>query len=175
MTMTTARRQLARTARFVAMVGLALAASASQRPAGAQEDAAAQEQEQDPPVRPQTNLVFEREVFTYPSFERRNPFATLAANTEGAPRFEQMRLEGIVFSEQPGMSLALLSAGRRGTDGAAPGTAVGSSRRLRAGERWGNVRIVEIRRTQVVVEVEEFGTTERRTMELPTRGQGGSR
>lgn len=155
------------------MVGLALAASASERPASAQEDAAAQEQ--DAPVRPQTNLVFEREVFTYPSFERRNPFATLAANTEGAPRFEQMRLEGIVFSEQPGMSLALLSAGRRGTASAAPGTAVGSSRRLRVGERWGNVRIVEVRRAQVVVEVEEFGITERRTMELPTRGQGGSR
>lgn len=171
--MTTARKQLARMAGLVAMVGLVLAASAFLRPASAQEDAEAQEQEA--PVRPQTNLVFEREVFTYPSFERRNPFATLLANSEGAPRFEQMRLEGIVFSEHAGMSLVVLSAGRRGTSGAAPGTAVGQTRRLRAGERWGNVRVVTIRRTDVVVEVEEFGITERRTMELPTRGQGGSR
>jgi hypothetical protein len=173
MTMTTARKQLARMAGLVAMVGLVLAASALLRPAGAQEGAEAQEQE--PPVRPQTNLVFEREVFTYPSFERRNPFGTLLANSEGAPRFEQMRLEGIVFSEHPGMSLVVLSAGRRGTSAPAPGTVVGQTRRLRAGERWGNVRVVTIRRTEVVVEVEEFGITERRTMELPTRGQGGSR
>lgn len=134
------------------------------------------QEEQEPPPRQETNLVFEREVFSYPSFERRNPFATLLANPAGGPRFEQMRLEGIIFSEAPGQSIALMSAGRMGAPNPdAPGRAVGQSARLRVGEQWGNVRVREIRRNQIVVDVEEFGLIERRTMELPTRGQGGSR
>lgn len=136
----------------------------------------AQEGQDDAPPRQDTNLVFEREVFSYPSFERRNPFATLLANPAGGPRFEQMRLEGIIYSEDPSLSVALLSAGRMGAPSAdAPGRAVGQSTRVRVGERWGNVRIREIRRSQIVVDVEEFGLIERRTMDLPARGQGGSR
>lgn len=119
-------------------------------------------------------LVFEREVFSYPTFQRRNPFKPLLANASGGPRFEQMRLEAILFSPTPGSSVATLSSGR--PQGGNPGSGpVGQSVRLHVGERWGNVRIVEIRRSQVIVEVTEFGLTERRTMEMPTRGQGGSR
>lgn len=129
-----------------------------------------------PPATPAANLVFEREVFSYPTFERRNPFQSLLATSAGGPRFEQMRLEGIIFSEQPGQSIALISAGRMGASNPdAPGRAVGRSTRLRVGERWGNVRVREITRTQIIVDVEEFGLIERRTMDLPTRGQGGSR
>ncbi len=119
-------------------------------------------------------LVFEREVFTYPTFQRRNPFKPLLANASGGPRFEQMHLDAILFSPTPGSSVATLSAGR--PQGGNPGSGpIGQSVRLHVGERWGNVRIVEIRRSQVVVEVTEFGLTERRTMDMPTRGQGGSR
>jgi hypothetical protein len=138
--------------------------------------AGAGQQAQEPPRQETTNLVFEREVFSYPSFERRNPFQTLLASRAGGPRFEQMRLDGIIYSEDPGRSMALMSAGRMGAPSPdAPGRTVGQSTRLRTGERWGNVRVIEIRRTQIVVEVEEFGMRERRTMDLPTRGQGGSR
>lgn len=150
------------------LVGLLAAPGA----AWAQEGAAQQEA---PPAQP-ASLVFEREVFTYPSFERRNPFESLLATSAGGPRFEQMRLEGIIYSETPGASIALVSAGRMGAANPdAPGRAVGQSTRLRVGERWGNVRVREIRRTQIVVDVEEFGLIERRIMDLPTRGQGGSR
>jgi hypothetical protein len=134
--------------------------------------AAAQEE---PPRVGDPRLIFEREVFSYPVFGRRNPFKSLVAEGAG-PRFEQMRLEMIIYSEDPARSMALLSAGRRGAPAAQPGSAPrGQSARLRVGERWGNVRIVAIRPKQVVVAVEEFGLTEQRTMELPTRGQGGSR
>lgn len=109
-----------------------------------------------------TELVFEREVFDYPRFERRNPFVPLLSTAEG-PRFEQMRLQGILLDEEPSRSLALV-----GSVGGGPG------RRLRVGESWGNVRILEIRRTEVLVQVEEFGQTEQRVMTLRTRGQGGS-
>lgn len=113
-----------------------------------------------------TELVFEREVFRYPAFERRNPFRPLLAD-EAGPRFESMRLQGIIYT--PGdraRSLVILAAGG-GQDG-------GTTRRLREGERWGNVRVVEIRTREVLVEIDEFGQTEQMVMRLPTPGRGGS-
>jgi hypothetical protein len=120
-------------------------------------------------------LRAEREVFAYPGFERRNPFKPLTG-AEGGPRFEQMRLTGIIHSTDPQRSVATLAAGD-GTEVTATGSRQvrGQSARLRAGERWGNVRIVAIRQDRIVVDVEEFGLAERREMLLPTRGQGGSR
>ena len=121
-----------------------------------------------------TDLMFEREVFDYPQFTRRNPFVALVA-AEGGPRFEQIRLRGIIHSEEPGESVALLGIGtvteQSGATQVAPG-ATGRSRRIRVGGTWGNVRILEIRRTEIVVQVEEFGLTEQRIMRMPTRGQG---
>ena len=120
-----------------------------------------------------TDLMFEREVFDYPQFTRRNPFVALVA-AEGGPRFEQIRLRGIIHSEEPGESVALLGIGTVETSGATqvvPG-ATGRSRRVRVGGTWGNVRVLEIRRTEIVVQVEEFGLTEQRIMRMPTRGQG---
>lgn len=128
---------------------------------------AAQEPPAGPPPEP-TELVFEREVFDYPTYERRNPFRPLTSETSG-PRFEQIRLRGVIYSPDPRRSVALLAAVTPGSDGA------GQTRRVRVGESWGNVRVLEIRRDEVVVEVEEFGLTERRVMQLERRrGQGGS-
>ena len=45
---------------------------------------------------------------------------------------------------------------------------------LRPGERLGNVTVVEVRPDMVVVDVEEFGLTDRRTIELVSRRQGGT-
>ncbi len=131
-----------------------------------------------PPARPDSvELRAEREVFAYPGFERRNPFKPLVGPDEGAgPRFEVMRLRGIAFSREPGRSIATLVAGG-GTMMTDAGVQQvrGQSARLRVGQRWGNVRIVEIRRDRIIVEVEEFGLSERREMRLPARSQGGSR
>lgn len=167
---------------LVALLGLAVAAAAS----GAQESPAGQETETpqaegaqqprrlEPPH--STELVFEREVFDYPTFPRRNPFVALVA-TQSGPRFEQIRLRGIIYMDPPAQSVALLGIGttsgqqqpRNGT----PETGVGDqSRRVREGESWGNVRVLEIRRSEILVRVEEFGLTEERIMRLPTRGQG---
>jgi len=121
-----------------------------------------------------TDLVFEREVFGYPEFTRRNPFVALVA-AEGGPRFEQIRLRGIIHAQEAGESVALLGigtvTGQTAGAQAAPG-ALGRSRRVRVGGTWGNVRVLEIRRTEIVVQVEEFGLTEQRIMRMPTRGQG---
>jgi hypothetical protein len=128
---------------------------------------------------PEAELAFEREVFAYPAFSRRNPFTPLLSSDEGGPRWEGMRLEGIVYDADPRFSIAIVSSGRAGLRGqqapTATSSSVGEMARLRVGERWGNVRILEIRKNNVLIEVEEFGLTEQRTMRLPVRGEGGPR
>ena len=123
-----------------------------------------------PPQRPDSvDLVFEREAFFYPRYERRNPFAPLLTGDESGPRFEEIQLIGILFSPNPDLSVA--SFGPRmlqGGEGAA-----NKSYRVRRGDTLGNVRILEIQQTRVVVQIEEFGLTEQRVMELQRHGQGG--
>lgn len=142
--------------------------------AQAQEDGAAPPAAQDstaeePARREQpAELVFEREVFQYPEFQRRNPFRVLLGDGSG-PRFESMSVQGIIYSaEDRSGSMVLMRAGQAEAEQQA------QSRRLRLGETWGNVRVLEVRRTEVVVEVTEFGLTEQKIMRLPTRAQGGS-
>ena len=119
-----------------------------------------------------TDLVFEREIFFYPQYERRNPFVALLDGSEGGPRFEEIRLIAVIFSSNPDLSVALF--GPRAGQGEADQQASRRTYRARRGDQLGNVRILEIQQTRVVVEVEEFGLTEQHIMELQRPGQGGS-
>lgn len=119
-----------------------------------------------PPEEP-TELVFEREVYSYPDYERRNPFRPLVSQDEAGPRFELLRLLGVIYSNDPQRSVALFGVGGGGEGGV--------TYRLRVGDVLGNTRVMAIDRDRVLVEVEEFGVTEERVLELPRRGQGGSR
>jgi hypothetical protein len=86
-----------------------------------------------------------------------------------------MRLTMIIHSTEPGRSVALLTVGGGSMmTNAGVQQVSGESARLRAGQRWGNVRVVAIYRDRIVVDVTEFGLAERREMRLPTRSQGGS-
>jgi hypothetical protein len=148
---------MTRIARFASLLGLLVA------PLGAQE----------PPAQPPAldsaaaELVFDREVFEYPNYERRNPFRPLVGADESGPRFDQVRLRGIIWSADPARSVALFQGGATGPD------AVAGTRRLRRGESWGNMRVVEIQQGRVVVDVNEFGLTERRVLELTRQRAGG--
>jgi hypothetical protein len=128
---------------------------------------------QDPTTAPTagdtTALVFEREVFRYPEYARRNPFASLLTSEDG-PRFEQLRLLGIIYSADRSKSVAMF------TD-AAPEGERRPSYRLRVGDRLGTAVVLDIQPRHVVMEVTEFGLAERRTLELRprTEGQGGPR
>lgn len=113
-----------------------------------------------------TELVFEREVFTYPGFERRNPFRALVGGADGGPRFEQLQLLGIIQSPQPDLSVALL--GVAGASGS-----LGETYRVRQGQTLGNTRILDIQRSRVIVQVTEFGLTEQRVLELQRPDDGG--
>jgi len=116
-------------------------------------------------------LVFEREVFSYPAFQRRNPFRPLTGPGDAGPRFEDLILLGAIVSADPAQSVALL-----GTRGSGPGAGE-VTHRLRAGQMIGNTRIVEVRPREVVVDVQEFGLQERRVLQLvrtAPEAQGGT-
>lgn len=115
-----------------------------------------------PAAEPDTfHLVFDREVFNYPAYQRRNPFRPLTGNDAG-PRFEEVRLLGVVLSSEPNGSVALL--GPRGTSGR--GGDAARTYRVRQGDVLGNMRITAIHRRELVVQVDEFGIVETRVMEL---------
>ncbi len=122
----------------------------------------------------QAELVFEREIFSYPSFTRRNPFRPLSG-PGGSLRFEALSLIGIMYSADGANSVAVLSTG--GVTVNEDGTTApieGDAFYLKVGERIGNVTIVQIRRDAVVVDVQEFDAIERRTMNFVSRRQGGT-
>lgn len=120
-----------------------------------------QASQQTPPASPQDTLqlVFEREVFTYPDHARRNPFRPLTGEDTG-PRFEELRLLGVIVSPQRDGSVALLGAG------ATSGGDTGRSFRVREGQALGNIRVLAIRQREIVVQVDEFGVYETRVMPL---------
>lgn len=117
-----------------------------------------------------TELVFEREVFSYPSFERRNPFRPLVGGEDGGPRFEELRLLGILQSASSELSVALFGIGGGGQGGQ---QGAGRTFRVREGQTLGNTRILDIQRSRVIVNVTEFGLTEQRVLELPRPNDGG--
>ncbi len=135
-----------------------------------------------PPLPDSTVLAFEREVFSYPEYERRNPFRTLLADEGGGPRFERLLLLGIVYSSDESRSVAVLAEGTRTVTPGVLGVAdvvtveiTGGTYQVRVGDVLGNVTIMRIDRHQIAIEVEEFGISDSRIMELPrnTAGQGG--
>ncbi len=122
-----------------------------------------------PPSAP-AELVFEREVFTYPSFTPRNPFRPLDAADQGGPRFEALSLIGIMYSSDPRAGVAVLSTG--GVTVAQDGTMAaveGEAFNAKVGDKIGNTTIVEIRRDAVIVDVEIFDSVERHTMTFVSR------
>lgn len=102
-------------------------------------------------------MVFEREVFSYPAGERRNPFLPVETFSADGPGVEHARLLGIIHHPDPAYSLAVLdvSAGFGGTrriPGAEPGPeADGATARLRVGAVLGRLRIVRIHEDRVVI------------------------
>jgi hypothetical protein len=132
--------------------------------------ASAQEEAPPPQTPPATELVFDREVFDYPRYNRRNPFSPLVDMADSGPRFEELSLQGIVYSSNPQLSVVLLHGGEIRV---AEGVTMPQTFRLRRGEMVGNVRIVEIQPTRVIVDVDEFGVIEQRVFELQ-RGSGGN-
>ncbi|MFW6206176.1 MAG: hypothetical protein ACOC5I_02970 [Gemmatimonadota bacterium] len=106
----------------------------------------------------EVTLVYEREVFDYRAADRRDPFEPLTRDNEMGPRFEELSLQGIIYSQAPGRSVALLQGGGERVF------------RARVGDVLGNSRVIEIGPTRVIMAVENFGTIRQEILEMPQRG-----
>lgn len=146
-------------------------------PAPARGQAGSQPPQQPPagqaPARPApadtTELVFEREVFSYPETPRRDPFRPLVGVEGAGPRFEDLRLLGIIYSQDPERSVALFAEAAAPSGGA---QARPRSYHARRGDVIGNMRVLEIHPDRVVVQVEEFGLFEQHVLELKKPAEG---
>src|SRR5690554_4083564 len=142
---------------------LALLLCASAGALRAQEPAAAQAQTPRQGAQSaagEIELVFEREVFLYPPTNRRDPFSPLSVS-EG-PRFEELTLRGIIYSAQPGRSVALLTG---------PGNKI---YRVRRGETVGNSRVLDVGPRRVLFAVNNFGVVRQEVLELKRKEREGA-
>ncbi|MEJ2678154.1 MAG: hypothetical protein P8174_03655 [Gemmatimonadota bacterium] len=134
--------------------------SAGQQPP-AQQPAAQQPAAQPGNAKEAVDLSYKREVFTYPERGRRDPFLPLTSTAGVGPRFEELALQGIMYSPVRHQSVALLAAGNRIFT-------------VHPGDVVGNARVVEIGPTRVVFAVNNFGTVRQQMLELKQKeGAGG--
>ncbi|MFV1988231.1 MAG: hypothetical protein ACC682_13180 [Gemmatimonadota bacterium] len=100
------------------------------------------------------STVYEREVFEYPSLGRRDPFRSLSAGEDLGPRFDDLRLSGVLFNQEVGSVATLLdeSTGRR--------------YRVREGESLGEARVIAIRIDEVDFLITSFGISRQETLRV---------
>lgn len=101
-----------------------------------------------------SSLVYEREVFDYPSAGRRNPFRPLNAGERVGPRFEDLELNGVLVSPELG--------------GIATFTDRKTNRRyrVRAGDRLGNMRIARITSEAVTLVITTYGISRQEVLRV---------
>lgn len=101
--------------------------------------------------------VLSREAFDYPADGRRDPFEPLSAGDELGPRFEDLRLAGVIYSPERGSMAVLVDAA--------------TARRYRVweGEVIGGARLIRVRPDRAEFQVTVFGVTRRDTLRLKTQ------
>jgi hypothetical protein len=106
-----------------------------------------------------TGLV--REVFSYRSGGR-DPFRSLLTSGDVRPLLEDLRLTTVVYDPRyPARSVAVLRD-----------VSVNKRYDVRVDDELGRMRVVEIRPTEVVLAVDEFGTERQVTLALPKKQEG---
>lgn len=102
-------------------------------------------------------VTLEREVFDYPAVDRRDPFEPLSTGDELGPRFEDLRLAGVIYSPDRGSIAILVDAATR--------------RRYRVweGDVIGGARLVTVHPDEAEFQVTIFGVSRRDTLRLKTQ------
>lgn len=95
-----------------------------------------------------------REVFDYPSTDRRDPFEPLSTEQDLGPRFEDLRLAGVIYSPDRGSIAVLVD--------------VATQRRYRVweGDVIGGARLVSVGQDHAEFLVTVFGVSRRDTLRL---------
>jgi len=98
--------------------------------------------------------VYEREVFEYPSLGRRDPFRSLNSGEQIGPRFEDLRLSGVLYNQSIGSVATLVDeqTGRR--------------YRVREGDSLGEARVTSIRVDEVDFLITAYGISRQETLRV---------
>ena len=100
-------------------------------------------------------LEYQREVFSYQGGAR-DPFMTLVTSSDVRPTINDLRLVVVVYDDRGGNHVAVVrEAGNP------------HAHRLRRGDQVGRLRVIQIRRYEVVFQVEEFGFERQEVLSLP--------
>lgn len=102
-------------------------------------------------------VEYRREVFSYQGGAR-DPFQTLITSGDVRPTIDDLRLVSIVFDARGGGSVAVVQEAISGGN---------KSHRLRRGSQIGRLRVIQIRQTEVVFQVEEFGFERQQVLSFP--------
>lgn len=107
-------------------------------------------------------VVFNREVFNYPSAGRRDPFSSLIETGDIRPMLQDLQVVAITLSPNERQSVATLKD-------------VSSDEiyRVRVGSVFGRLRVVAIRQRDVVLSIDEFGNTRQETLSITVPVGGG--
>lgn len=108
------------------------------------------------------NLVFRREVYTYPRSGRRDPFVSLILSGDIRPLVSDLEIAGIMYDPTGRNSFATLKD-----------ASTGVLYRARVGSVFGRVRVTAIRQREVAVAVDEFGFTRQEVLSITVPSRGG--
>jgi hypothetical protein len=100
-------------------------------------------------------MSIQREVFSYESSGRRDPFRSLMASGDLKPLLSDLRLVAVAFDEAGGNSVAILRD-----------LVTKEQYRVRTGTLLGRMRVAHIRSKSVVFTIEELGYSRQETLGL---------
>lgn len=101
------------------------------------------------------NVVFNREVFAYPSAGRRDPFASLITSGDIRPLLADLEVVAIIYDATGRSSVATLKD-----------VSTNEIYRVRVGSVFGRMRVTAIRQREVSLAIDEFGFTRQETLAI---------
>jgi hypothetical protein len=110
------------------------------------------------------NVVFRREMYTYPSAGRRDPFSSLIETGDIRPMMADLQIIAITVGQSDRQSIATLKD--RSSD---------EIYRVRVGSVFGRMRVTAIRQRELTVEIDEFGYKRQETLSITVPVGGGRR
>ncbi len=107
------------------------------------------------PAQDSTKVTFEREVFTYDSGERRDPFASPFETGEIRPLIADLHVVGIIFDASGRNSVAVMRD-----------VSTQIQYRVKVGQMLGRAKVSQIRPQEVVMTIEEYGFRRQELLKL---------
>jgi hypothetical protein len=108
-----------------------------------------------PPVKPEPELLVNREQYAYPGPGRRDPFVSLMNTEELRPLLGDLKLVAIALDPTGRNSVAVLRD-----------VSTKEQYRVKVGQEIGRMRVAAIRGKEVVFGIEEFGYSRQETLAM---------